>query len=101
MLFIDLKDTNGKSLPKSYYKILNKLYSQGLITLGDEDIEPSFMTNPFSGKQVKLVGYAVQLATWILSTNPYPQGKLTRQDWNNARYIFNVCWPEEYYDLID
>lgn len=101
----NLLDHEGKKLPKSYYKTLAKLALNGKIPADDCEIEATPFPNPYSGKIVKLVGFAVPLARWILSTNPYKHVSnsqiLGRHDWDNARYIFNVCWPDEYYDLID
>ena len=87
------------------YKTLAKLALNGKIPEDDCAIEAKSFTNPFSGRSVKLVGFAVPLAEWILSPNPYGQISnsklLGRRDWDDARYTFCVCWPGEYYDLID
>ena len=101
MKTLELKDESGKSLPKSFYKSLGKLIDAGKIRTEYEVTDPRQKRwNPYSGAGASLTDLAADLADWIVGPNPIG-GKLTRSDWDNARYTFNVCWSEAYYTLID
>lgn len=101
MKTLELKDERGKSLPKSFTKTLGKLVDANKIRAEYEVTDPrNKRTNPFSGAPASLCDLAAELHDWIVSVNPIG-GKLTRVDWDNARYTFHVCWPEAYYTLID
>jgi hypothetical protein len=99
----NLLDSDGKELPKSYYKTLNKLVLLGKLKHEYATNQPTeTRVNPYSGVTVLLTPLAASLADWIVSDNPIGEGKgFTRSDWDNARYTFNVCWPDAYYKLID
>lgn len=103
MHYTELKDAKGKSLLKSWQKTLTKLVRLGLLNEEQDGGGKCFeRVNPYSGTTVSLCLFAADLADWIRSVNPYnSRNGLTRQDWDNARYVFNVCWPKEYYILID
>lgn len=104
MKTIELKDAKGKSLPKSYANTLAKLVAFRKILPDYPDLTTT-RTNPYSGVTVTLPYVAAGIADWIVSSNPYPssptKGGLKRSDWDNARYLFCLTWPEQYYDLID
>lgn len=96
---------SGKKLPKAWQKTLLKLVDAGKLTAEmpeDNLVNKTTRVNPFTGVKVTLSQTAAQLADWIVSMNPIGNGtNLTRSDWDNARYTFNVVWPDQYYDLID
>lgn len=105
MKALDLKQDNGKPLPKSWRNTLTKLIAAGILREDYRDVSESEYKlwerrNPFTGVTVQLPRIAADLYDWIVSVNPI-KGTLTRADWDNARYIFNSCWSKEYYDLID
>jgi len=103
MKYTELLDNEGKKLPKAWVKTMDKLVKARLLNKEQADGNGKAFEhrNPFTGRPVSLGLLASDLASWILSPSPYDLDGLTRQDWDNARYIFNVCWPKEYYELID
>lgn len=106
MKTLDLLTAEGKPLSKSFIKTLAKLIANGKLTSEYNRDDKATRTNPFSGVSVEIPLVAALLADWICSPNLVDAtGKFhkpfTRSDWDNARYTFAVCWPEQYYDLID
>lgn len=98
---IDQLDSRGKPLMKSWKNTIIKLTTAGhlLAAYGSaEALVPR--TNPYSACTRQLSPFAAGLYDWITSHDPVRK-PFTRSDWDNARYMFNACWPDEYYDLID
>ena len=101
MKTLELKQANGKPLLKSWTRTLTKLIEVGVLMDNYEvDVPIWLVENPLSTRQCFLTPLAHDLYEWIVSNDPI-RGKLTRADWDNARYVFNVCWTEEYYALVD
>jgi hypothetical protein len=87
----------GKLLRKSY---LNAIAAATLLGF-TFPAEPARRVNPFSGVACTLTPPAVFLYDFI-TTHSFTCGiDYTRQAWDNARYCFLECWPDEYYKLID
>lgn len=99
MKVTDIKPEDGKKLPVAWTKTLQKLIAAGYL----KDEYPDTKTirqNPFSGAKAEVSALTAALGDWITMPNPI-NGKLTRSDWDNARYTYNVCWSNAYYILID
>ena len=83
-------------------RLIDKLKTKGLVIL---DTAPtSVRRNPYSGEEVELLPLAAALVDWIVSPRRGDEinaGKLARNDWDRARYLFLALWPEAYYSLID
>lgn len=94
-----ITEVNGKKLSKSQMNLLAKLSKLG-VTVATTSAPRQ---NPYSGKTHTLEPLAVTLYDFII--NQYHAGMVGRaipvNVWNNARYFFNVIWPDQYYDLID
>lgn len=81
-------------------RLIDKLQTKGLATL----VSGSTRTNPYSGVTVELCPLAAALTDWIVSPqrgDEIAAGKLARNDWDRARYLFLALWPEPYYQLLD
>lgn len=110
MKTLELKDENGKPLPKSWTKSLEKLIASNHLRAEYPDDAPlTTLRNPFTGVTANVTPLAKDLYAWIIIAQrllPYRDAKdakdgLIMADWNNARYVFNVTWPEAYYALVD
>lgn len=97
----NLKQEDGKQLPAAWRKTLQKLILNGKLQAEYLDTTVA-RRNPYSGVTREIPLEAAALLDWIVSINPIGNGtKFTRADWDNARYTFNVVWPEAYYALVD
>jgi hypothetical protein len=95
---------------------LNKR-QQKLITKLDLPLPdgPEERTNPYTGRSCILNPLAVALYDFITESNAIGQLDIFRRppsvrykdkayairDWDGARMIFRIMWPDEYMDLID
>tara|TARA_R110000868_G_scaffold160977_6_gene390832 strand:- start:2 stop:385 length:384 start_codon:yes stop_codon:yes gene_type:complete len=109
----ELRDSEGKPLCKSFQNTITKLVQAGKLsaevdnkTTAYDDYQeivddPHYvLVNPFSGKQRQVYAMCYDICKWITSSNPVVK-PFTQSDWDNARYIVNVCWPEVYYAIVD
>lgn len=95
----NLTELNGQKLTKTHIKTLDKIHALGVRA---KDIKET-RTNPYSKATRELEPVAVALHDFIiLQYHAGNVGTLVPLNlWNNARYLFNVIWPDEYYALID
>lgn len=101
MKTIEIRSADGQPIPKSWVTSLQKLIDASFVQAeyGEDKTERA---NPFSGVKVTVPLLFADLLDWIVSNDPYGEGKgFTRKDWDNIRYLCNVCWPDEYFKLMD
>lgn len=92
-------------MKKSYQNAVEKIRALGFT----EPPAPEVRRNKFTGKQHLLQPLAVMLFDFITAPQDRdPKGfglingrPVTRQTWDNARYLFQTTWSDEYYDLLD
>ena len=82
-------------------KKLNKTQEQIISTLKIET-ESEYVQNPYSGKRVLLEPKAVALYDFIKGCEILQGTKLFRlKEFDQARYAFQMLWPDEYMTLLD
>lgn len=101
----DLLDTNGQSLPKRWQDTLAALVMANVL-LEDypDDMQPEYtLLNPNTKVEAKCNQLCYNLCNWITAPNPLKHRgeQFTMGQWNQARNIVNVCWPDVYYSIID
>lgn len=91
----------GHRLTRAQYKLVEQLRQHGLEPITSR-IE--LRRNPHTGATALLSPLALVLFDWIVSPNRGDEitaGKYSKGLWDEARYLFQTLWPEEYYDLLD
>lgn len=91
---------NNPSLKPVQQRLIDKLTTKGLSL----STPAGARVNPYSGEGADLCPLAAALVDWIVSPNRGNEinaGKLARNDWDRARYLFLDLWPDAYYTLID
>lgn len=99
----DLRQADGNPIPLKWQATLSRLITAGILRA--EYHETRFRhvdTNHLSGVMCRTTPLFHDLYVWICRPRADAmEAPFTIADWNNARYIACVCWPDEYYCLID
>lgn len=91
-------------MKKSYQNAVSKIEALGFT----EPAAPEVRRNKYTDKQHTLVPLAVMFDFITALQDRDLKGfelingqPVTRQTWDNARYLFQTTWSDEYYDLLD
>lgn len=101
MKTLELRNKQGTPLPKSFVAVLKRMIAAGAI--GDEypDGGGLYAINRYTGVRAKLCPTAYALFTFIVEYRESKTAKVKLNDWHNARHVFQYCWSDDYYTLLD